>query len=924
MIIRKSQGMNKPIQNLKKLKEEISNLIKNKNYDQILNVLDLYEKSIPQNINLNETSENNQDKSFGKEMIKSLLDITPTGICILNTEKYFFVNSAWQKIMGYTEKEAYNKISPLDTIHPDMKDIIKERSNKRLKGESVKERYDIKIITKDKITKWIDVTFSKIQFEDQIATLGIFNDITEMRIAQELLAKSEEKYRSIFNSIVDIFYRLNANGVVEIISPSVYHVFGYKPKEVIGKSILDFYVDKDKGSKFLNKILEKGEVKQFEEYFINKSGKEVILSTNAKVLKDSNGKFSGVEGISRDITKQKKAENDIRRSEEKFRKLTELSPAAICIQTTDKFLWANPAWSEISGFPLDEVLDMGPLDIIHPEMKEIAKARSDARLNKEDVISRYNLKILTKDEKVKWVDIAISVIEYEGQMASLAVSTDVTEKVMAQLALKESEEKFRELTELSPAAIAIQTTDRILFVNPAWCQIVGYAKEEALKMSPLDFVHPDMKAILKQRSDGRLDGKKEPNRFDLKVISKDKKVKWINAAVALIDYEGQRANLTVSLDVTEVHEIQQALKESKELYKKLVNNQGEGIVIVDENEKFTFANPAAHDVFGVPIDKLVGRNVKEFLSEKYISIVTDQTKKRIKGESSSYELEITRPDKSKRYILVTASPEYNSTKDTVGAFAVFRDITERKKAEKKVLESEKRLKEINIQKDKFFSLIAHDLRSPIGNFLQISELLKKRYDDMPKEQTYSFFTNLHELADKTFKLLENLLMWSRSQLGKLESKIVELNLHYIVKDIEVIYTENLKKKSISFINKIPESFTLNADYNIVNTILRNLINNAIKFSYPEGTISVNARLEFIDNVEFVIVSVKDTGVGMSKDVIDTIFDMDVDYTTYGTANEKGTGLGIILCKELIEKNGGKIWVGSEEGKGSNFCFTLKR
>jgi len=917
--------MSNSSERFKEFKKEIIELIKNKSYDQILNKLDLFEESYSINKSPEEKFENIHNNLFEKEVFKSLLDVTSTGICILTTEKHLFVNKAWQKTMGYTEKEAF-KLNPLDLIHPDMREIVKERSDQRLKGESVIERYDIKIITKDKSIKWIDISFSKIQFEQQVATLGIFNDITDMRITQQALAKSEEKYRSIFDSMIDIYYRLNANGVFEIISPSVYNVFGFKPEEVIGKSIYDFYINKNNGTEFLERILEKGEIKQVEESFFNKSGNEIILSTNAKVLLDSNDNFIGIEGISRDITKQKRAEIEIRRSEEKFRKLTELSPAAICIQTTDKFLWANPAWSEISGFPLNEVLDMGPLDIIHPDMKRIARARSNARFNKEDVISRYNLKILTKDKEVKWVDIAVSVIEYEGQTASLAVSTDVTEKVAAQIALKESEEKFRELTELSPAAITIQTTDSILFVNPAWCQIVGYTEEEALKMSPLDFVHPDLKAVLKKRSDGRLKGNKQLDRFNLKVLTKDKKVKWINTAITLIDFEGQLANLVVSIDVTEVHEIQQALQESKELYKRLVNNQGEGIVIVDENENFIFANPAANEIFGVSENNLVDRNIKEFLSDKYLDIVIEQTNKRKKGISNSYELEIIRPDKSKRYILVTASPEYNQKHEMTGAFAVFRDITLRKEAQEKVIESEKKLRELNIQKDRFFSLLAHDLRSPVGNFLQISELLKLQYEKLEKDQIQYFFNNLHSLADKTFKLLDNLLMWSRSQLGKLEIDAVEINLYFTVQEVADLFEENIKSKNIHFKNEIPQDLLVTADLNILQTLFRNLISNAIKFTNTKGIITITSEKEIdkLNNAEYYLISIKDTGVGIPEDKIETIFNMDEEYTTLGTENEKGTGLGLMLCKELIEKSGEKIWLGSQEGKGTTFYFTLRR
>ena len=218
------------------------------------------------------------------------------------------------------------------------------------------------------------------------------------------------------------------------------------------------------------------------------------------------------------------------------------------------------------------------------------------------------------------------------------------------------------------------------------------------------------------------------------------------------------------------------------------------------------------------------------------------------------------------------------------------------------------------------------MRSPIGNFLQISELLKLNYEELSKDQINSFFDNLYTLADNTFKLLDNLLMWSRSQLGRLEIKNENINLFKIVEDVVVLFEENLVSKRVRLFNEIPEELNINTDLNVIQTVFRNLISNAIKFSYSGGSVTVNAKIEKndINNNAYIIVSVKDTGVGIPKDKIDKIFDIDVDYTTLGTKSEKGTGLGLILCKELIEKNGDKIWVGSEEGKGSTFYFTLRR
>ena len=189
--------MDNPLEQFNILKKEISDLIKNEKYDQILSKMDLFDSKnlnhISESTTPKEQTKEKSDFPFEKYLYKSLLDVTSSGICILTTDKHLFVNKAWQNIMGYTDVEAY-KMSPLEIVHPDMREMVKKRSDLRLKGKSVPERYDIKVITKDKSIKWIDFTFSRIQLKNQTATLGIFNDTTEMHNKRDAIMKSEEKF----------------------------------------------------------------------------------------------------------------------------------------------------------------------------------------------------------------------------------------------------------------------------------------------------------------------------------------------------------------------------------------------------------------------------------------------------------------------------------------------------------------------------------------------------------------------------------------------------------------------------------------------------------------------------------------------------------------------------------------------------------
>ncbi len=228
------------------------------------------------------------------------------------------------------------------------------------------------------------------------------------------------------------------------------------------------------------------------------------------------------------------------------------------------------------------------------------------------------------------------------------------------------------------------------------------------------------------------------------------------------------------------------------------------------------------------------------------------------------------------------------------------------------------LSELNATKDKFFSIIAHDLRSPITTLVSLSDIIRTELDYLTPEQKTDVLSSLYDLSKNYLKLLDNLLQWSRMQTGRLDAEPVPFNLVEMITDVITIYHTTATEKQIS-LDWNPEGpvFVL-ADMNMVRTILRNLISNALKYSFPMGAVVVH-----VDRGDsLATVTVRDNGTGMVPDMVDRLFHIDQTFSTKGTANEKGTGLGLILCKEFAEKNGGNLKVESESGKGSSFSFTL--
>ncbi|MBK6266306.1 tetratricopeptide repeat-containing sensor histidine kinase [Marivirga sp. S37H4] len=241
-------------------------------------------------------------------------------------------------------------------------------------------------------------------------------------------------------------------------------------------------------------------------------------------------------------------------------------------------------------------------------------------------------------------------------------------------------------------------------------------------------------------------------------------------------------------------------------------------------------------------------------------------------------------------------------------------------ANTKVREQNEQLQELNATKDKFFSIIGHDLKGPLNSLTSFSSLLMHHTESLSKEEIQMLATDLDKSLKNLFALLENLLEWSRSQTGNIEFNSELFDLTELLNKNALLLKQQAENKKITVAVKTTEPVAVKAHENSINTVIRNLLSNAIKFT-PEGG---QIHLSITEKTNQWVVSVSDNGVGMPPEVVEKIFRLDTKHSTQGTAKEKGTGLGLILCKEFVEKNGGEIWVKSEEGKGSVFHFSLPK
>jgi len=381
-------------------------------------------------------------------------------------------------------------------------------------------------------------------------------------------------------------------------------------------------------------------------------------------------------------------------------------------------------------------------------------------------------------------------------------------------------------------------------------------------------------------------------------------------------YYQKKHNIQLKNEILERKKVEQALIESKERYMDLVNLLPETIFETDIDGKITFLNKSGM--------KLLNYN-EEDISEGIIFnkiIIVDESEE-FNGNHFNISFEVSRENNlfaiskdGMNFPVILNSVPIIKDGVIVGTRGILIDITELKKFESTLKRYAKELEELNSNKDKFFSIIAHDLKNPFQGLLGFTEILSSDFDSMSPVELKEAISHITESSRTAYRILENLLHWSRMQTGRIINNPENVNLKSVSLNVVELLSAGIIRKNISIINNIGDDIIVFVDKNMVTSIFQNLISNAVKFSYPGKEIILHS----IPEEEYVEVSIKDFGVGISRDDLNKLFAIDKQVSKPGTLDERGTGLGLILCKEMIEISGGTIKVESEEGKGS--CFTI--
>ena len=784
--------------------------------------------------------------------------------------------------------------------------------DRALKGEFLEEELQ----TSEDLKKrhYYEVSYSPVRDEnDEIIGVAVLEkDLTRRKNTEAELRGKLEQNLSLFEEMMEGFALheviLDENGnpvdyrFLEM-NPAFERLTGINRNTAIGKTVLELMPDTEK--EWIQKYGEvalTGKPLSFESYSgaLNRHYQVVAYSTR-------HGMFAV---LFNDITERVQSERLLRLSEEKFNKAFQNSPYAIFITNADsgKVVEVNETIYRLAGFTSEDLIGKTTLELNIWESLEL-RNRFLEMLAEKGRVTNFEAGFRKKDGEVLTGLISAEFINIQGERFLLSVILDISDRKTMEHSLRASEENT-----IPDQIVLFDAQNRLTFINHL---PEGKLMNELIGQTIASVYNPEIEKIFEAASrKAGMSGSVECQEYAVQRTDEDNQY-YESYFVPVIQGDKQTSTMVISHNITHRKLSDKALKDSEEQHRLLLETAMEGI-IVTQGVRFSYFNPRMTELTGYSPEELAEIEFVNLIHPDDRELVLRNYGRRIRGEvtEKSYVFRLLRKDGQCRWVEITGIRI--QWKGEPASLSFINDIHDHKLALEALRGSEARLKELNATKDKFFSIIAHDLKSPFNNIVVLSNLLVEQVQSNDKENIEEYAGLISSSTQQAMSLLVNLLDWSRSQTGRLVCTPEYIDLVSVVNETEALLSESLRQKSIVLKKELPRTLLAHADKVMISTVLRNLVSNAIKFTRPNGQIIISSRKTETEHS----ISVIDNGVGMNEETLGKLFRIEESISTKGTDNERGTGLGLILCREFIEKHNGSIRAESEPGMGSVFTFTI--
>jgi PAS domain S-box-containing protein len=902
-------------------------------------------------------------------------------ISILNNDgTIIFESEAVYKLLGHNPKDRQGK-SIFQFIHPDDKEhIIKAFSY--LKEGVQRKIYRIK----HKNGNWLWFESIGKKFESTKIKEGVIintRDITEQIRAEKELQKKEKLYRAFIDHSPDIIYKFSNKRGGLFYSKRIKKILGFEPQEILDNPFIWNQSIHPDDKEMVEKAIEDhnlGATYNIDYRIKTKFGQYIWLN-DYFMHKYEEGDEIIIEGHASDITARKEMEEKLRKGEDRLSKVMLASNDGTWdwnLKTDEVYF--DPQYYNIVGYEKDEF----PHKLIefqkriHPDEVNYVLNEAQKHLKGETDRFRVEFRFKHKNGHWHWImgrGVIVERDENEKPIRFVGTHTDIHKRKNAEIALLKSEQKFKALVNnTADGLLIIHPKNGVEYVSPSYLKISGYDKETELRRSIeniADLIHPDEREIVFQNIYTAIENKEDQISYVYRVKHKNGNYIWRrDKATFEYDENGEyQRSYVVCSDITKEVKQKQLLDQRKNYLVAL--NQGSNILqdgdFTEQLHKFVelignASNASRTCVFKNHKDdngRLLMSQITEYVAPgiapksfepelkdiPYADVFPRweeqlSKNKMISGRVAEFPLSERKYIEPQGILAILIIPiiietEFwgfigfdNCTNDkewqnteieylTASAEKISNRIKEDHK--KNILKRKNvELEQANATKDRFISILGHDLKGPFNSILGLAELLVENIDEYGKDKIKQFANAIYDTSNETYILLSNLLEWSKIQRDKATFNPINLVLKNLAKKSIKPMKQSAIDKRIAIEIKIPENIEIEADEAMLNTIIRNLVNNAIKFTPEKGLVILSAE----KTNSFIKLHITDTGVGMHEETVNSLFKLDKTRTTRGTKGEKGTGFGLLLCKEFVDKHNGSIHVKSEPEKGTTFTIQI--
>ncbi len=753
----------------------------------------------------------------------------------------------------------------------------------------------------------------------------VFKDISD-EMAKEKDADLElrelKRYEDISNAITDAIINVDLEGNIVYWNEAAAELFRLSRSEVFGKFLGKAIPSIDK--KYFNILrneLNENRTWRGEFWTAEQSKEADLLSVRMALIESDNY----IVILCNSITERAVIEKQLRVSEERYRNIVTNTREFICtFEPEGKITYVNPFFVNEFGYSEDELLNMNLKDILDPVQFE----RDDSEfenLYATDADS-IELTLLKKNGSTVYVMANFTASkDLSGRVANYnAIFTDISEKKKAEKDLL----MIRTVFEASQDGIAIQSGRNYILVNDSFVQMFGYDSiDEVIGKDLLEFVAEDDVNKVTEIIESYEQGKEVDDRYIYMAKRKDDSLFHVEKSTS--SYETGDGLFIVSTyrDITKEKQATDDLEVSEERYRSITENINDCVWSAERKNddlKMVFYSEVITKISGYPSEL--------FLEDRrlWLRIIHPNDAKEVVSRLRSFYSDNVRNSTELEYRIINnlgnivwIKNKINVLRDESGiilkVFGLASDITLSKRAEEELKKSANELKVLNETKDRFISIISHDLRTPFSSILGFTDMLLSDRN-MNEDKQIQYIGYIQESSRNMLSLVNSLLDWTRLQTGRMHFEPQRINAKYVVTKAIQVLSGSALQKNVNLVSDLVNDVFIHADENLLFQIFNNLISNAVKFTKQGGNITVSATpLVKQRQMQF---KVRDTGIGIREEDIPKLFKVDTKYTTPGTSGEKGSGLGLSLCYDIVKKHGGEIAVRSEYGSGTEFIFTL--